>query len=80
MGGGMTIPELLGLVAPWGPSGVLAVLILWAGFKGLWVWGRELTKAEKRADKFEQLAIGNLHIARTATDAIESERAKGGQG
>jgi len=76
----VTVGELLALVAPWGPSAVVTVLILWAGFKRYWVWGYQLDAAEKRADRFEHLALDLLHIAKTATSAVESERAKGGQG
>ncbi len=76
----MTIGELLALVAPWGPSAVITVLVLWAGARKVWVWGYQLDAAEKRADRFEQLALDLLHIAKTATSAAESERAKGGQG
>lgn len=74
----MTVVELLGLAAQWGPSAGATILILWAGYRRIWVWGRELDKAEKRADKFETMALRSLHIADVATKAVE--QTKGGQG
>lgn len=72
----MSVSELYDLITRGGLP-VVALLILWAGFRGYWVWGRELTKAEQRADKFEQLAMGNLHLAATAADALGTERTRG---
>lgn len=55
----------------------LLLAIGWAGYKRVWTWGYQLEEAQKRADKFEQLALGNLHIAATATEAIVAERSRG---
>lgn len=72
----MNISELYDLITRGGLP-VVALLILWAGARRLWVWGYQLEESQKRAEKFEQLALGNLHIAATATDAIVAERSRG---
>jgi len=54
--------------------GVL-LFILWAGAKGVWVYGREHARVLKDLDKFRDLALHGTHIADRAL--VEAERRSG---
>ena len=65
------IGEALTLIT--GPTGVFVVFILiaWAGSRGVWVFGRELTASEKRAEEWRLLTSSSLTAIQAAIEALE---------
>lgn len=72
----MTVADVYDLITRGGLP-VVALLILWAGARRIWVWGYQLEEAQRRADRFEALALKSTHIAATATEAVASTLTKG---
>ncbi len=69
------MPEWIGeaMALLTGPTGVLVVFvyIAVAGARGHWVWGRELTASEKRADEWHALTATSLTAIQAAIEALE---------
>ena len=55
-------------------GGVIALLLLViiSGWKGIWVWGKQLDECEKRGDEWKQMALGNLNLASRAAQTAQS--------
>ncbi len=46
----------------------LLVLILYGSYKGVWVWGRELRKAELESAEWKSMALRGAKLAETSVD------------
>jgi hypothetical protein len=62
------------------PGGIalLALAILWAGAKGMWVYGkvheRAIERERERASEWKDIALGTLPVAEKAVDVLERRR------
>jgi hypothetical protein len=41
----------------------LLLLILWGSYKSVWCWGKDLVKAEARADRWQDIALQSIGLA-----------------
>jgi len=58
----MFTPEFMDFIREFGfPIAVLLGLGV-SGFMGIWVWGRELTKAERQSAEWREIALKALNI------------------
>lgn len=73
----MTFDQLVEVVNSPAGIAVLSLAILWAGAKGIWVYGRvhkDAVQREKdRAEEWKELATGGLRIADKAVTKLEKE-------
>lgn len=62
------------------PGGIalLTLTILWAGAKGVWVYGKvhdaAVEREQQRADEWRDIALGTLPVAEKAVDLVERRR------
>lgn len=77
----MTVEQVLNLI--FGNFGVLVVLllILWSGYRGMWVWGSyakelrdRIDKLESRLDRAGRVAESGTGLATRATQLAEDRR------
>jgi hypothetical protein len=67
------------------PTGVaaLALVILWAGARGVWVYGRvhreSVEREHSRANEWKDVALGTTHLARESVELLERRRKDGGR-
>jgi hypothetical protein len=73
--------EIGTLLAQQGPFVALLAFIILTGYKGVWVWGSHLAKAEQRhagelakledrCSRLEQIVFRQLNISETAVDKL----------
>lgn len=55
----------------------LVILILYGNYKGVWVWGTQLKRAEERGDKWQTLALQLAGLAKKSTDIAASVQSAG---
>lgn len=54
--------------------GALLVVILYGSYKGVWVWGRQLTAMEASRDFWQSAALKSLGIAETSVGLVKSQK------
>lgn len=55
-------------------GGVL--FILWAGYREIWVWGRQLREVKRERDELRELLYHTTRTARKAANKLVEQRAK----
>lgn len=54
--------------------GVLAVFILWGGYRRIWVWGYQLDKAQTDGDEWKTMALRAAGLAETSVHIAKDTR------
>lgn len=67
---------------PIAPEVVVALLsalgaITTAGIKGVWVWGRELRKAERDGDFWRDIALRSMGLTDAAIEVVKKKSGDG---
>ena len=71
--------DWLDLIERFGLPVAIFILILWTGYKRIWVWGAELKASEKREQEWRELALTGTKIAETVaanSSAVASDLEK----
>ncbi len=56
--------------------GTVMVLILYGGYKRIWVWGYQLDKVQKEADEWKDAALRSSGLAQTSLSIAKDKDAR----
>ena len=63
-------PEFAAFLGQFGLPISMLVVVLTTGARGMWVWGRELHKAEAQAVEWRTIALRALNVSEKATKGV----------
>lgn len=73
----MTIEDFTAILQSPAAVALLVLVILWAGAKGLWVYGKTHQEAvereQKRAEEWKEIATGIITVADKAVSELETK-------
>ena len=67
----MQTSDWISLIQTFGLPVVMLVLVLVLGVRKVWVWGYQLEESERRAAKWEEMALRGTRLAEEGTDIAD---------